>query len=224
MPARWKPVDPKLGKQGRFAEKLREVLTIRGLQPAEVAKDASVSRATVYAVLAGHRIPSVSLVESMAGPRYYRSAGRPLPSRLRLPVLLKERDELEKEQRRRSFPPAPPVEVGILAEQKAFAEALAAWVKRYRPYFPHYWPEPLAGYGPGERGMSLGWLERFLAAQAIPSELGLYRLLPERPDATAEPVFRQCAADLDRLQILAAEARRARRAAREVARILRGGR
>ncbi|AZS76173.1 hypothetical protein DDE74_39830 [Streptomyces lydicus] len=220
MPAQWKPVDPKLGKRADFAEKLREVLIIRGLRPAEIAKRAGVSRATVYAVLAGHRVPTASLVEKMT-EHHYGDDGRPLPTHLRLPTLLKEREQLELEQRRQSSPPAPPVEIGVLPEQEAFAAALRGWVEQYRPHFWPWWPERDDGRG----GVSLGWLERFLAAQAIPSEHGLFSLMPdERPGRMPEELWWQCGSDLDQLQILATEARRARRAAREVSRILHGGR
>lgn len=217
MPARWKPVDSQYGKRGEFAEKLREVLLARGITAAEIAATAEVSRATVYAVLAGHRLPSVRLLEDILGLR--PGAPRRTDTAV-VSGLLKERDRLDRHQRRTARPPTPPVRVGVVPEHQVFVDALNEWVAKYRPQFPYYWPESDDGLG---GWMPRGWLQRFMEGRAIPSEHGLSLLQPyEKPPKMPQDVWQTCIEEHDQLDRLAFEARRARRAAREVLRALGG--
>jgi transcriptional regulator with XRE-family HTH domain len=224
MPAHWKPVKAEHGRRGKFAEKLREVVRLRGMAPAEIAALAGVSRATVYAVLAGERLPTQELLHSIAGTTLQPATDReskPLPRRLSPRVLAEQLDRLEREARRSAPPPAPPVRVGITPEQRAFAEALNKWVDEYRDEFPYYWPEDVMSY----KRITRGWLQRFLEGRAVPSEVGLNGLIPdERPPSMAGKRWLQCQKDHRQLHQLAYEARRARRAAQAVARTLQGRR
>jgi hypothetical protein len=220
MPASWKPVDPGRGKRARFAEKLRAAVQMTGQPVAEIAAEAGISRATVYAVLAGHRLPNQRLLQAMLAAEPGTRRRHDIPTSLSLPVLLKERDRLALEEQRTSVPPAPPVKVGVVPEHRAFADALNAWVTKYRTSFSYYWPEDDLA-----EGMSRGWLQRFLEARAIPSEHGLGTLLPrEKPRRMSPDQWQACIREHDELQSLAMEARRARRAAQAVARALQSGR
>jgi transcriptional regulator with XRE-family HTH domain len=222
MPAHWKPVDPRHGKLGKFANKLREVVHLRGVAPAEIAFLAGVSRATIYAVLAGERLPSVELLDCILGVRFPDAAKdpKPLPRRLSPRTLTEQRDRLERDARHSAPPPARPVHVGATPEQKRFTDALNEWVEKYRNEFPYYWPEGIMGQG----GVSRGWLQRFLEGRAIPSEHGLGSLTPqEKPPGMEKGRWLQCLREHEKLHVLAFEAHRARRAAQAVVRTLQNG-
>ncbi|MFD3700715.1 hypothetical protein ACFWUZ_32065 [Streptomyces sp. NPDC058646] len=217
MPAHWKPVDPSSGELSEFAERLRDAVSSNGYAVREITKWHGISRSTVYAVLAGERLPSQRLLEQILmhqAPR--RSARSADPN-----WLFARQRKLEKARRSRSQPPRPPVQLGPVPEQERFAEALNTWVKNYRSHFMYWWPE---GTQPGE-GVSAGWLQRFLDGRAIPSESGLGALLPrECPHDMDRRLWNSCVSDHEQLQRLALDARRSRRTAREVMRILQGGR
>ncbi|MFC9118157.1 helix-turn-helix domain-containing protein [Streptomyces sp. NPDC057092] len=222
MPAHWKPVRAVHGRRGKFAEKLREVMHRRGVSPAEIAAQADVSRATVYAVLAGERLPTQHLLDCITA--YTRVGERqptPLPRRLAPQELAKQLDRLQREARLNAPPPAPVVRVASTQEQQKFTEALNRWVEEYLEDFPYYWPESEIG----EKGVTRGWLQRFQEGRAIPSEIGLGRLVPvEKPPKMSGIRWMRCLEEHDNLQRLAFEARRSRRAAQAVARILQGRR
>ncbi|MFK0203453.1 helix-turn-helix domain-containing protein [Streptomyces lavendulae] len=217
MPAHWKPVDPASGELSEFAERLRDAVGSNGYSVREITERQGISRSTVYAVLAGERLPSQPLLEQILmveDPR--RRAARASS----IAWLFTTRTNLEKARRRRSTPPRPPVELDSVPEQERFAQALNDWVTAYRPHFAYWWPEGLEG-----GGVSRGWLQRFLEGKAIPSETGLWSLLPrEQPRDMDLRLWNQCIAEFGRLQGLALDARRSRRTAREVLRILQGGR
>ncbi|WP_369780611.1 hypothetical protein [Streptomyces sp. R33] len=217
MTAHWKPVSPDSGELSEFAERLRDAVSSNGYSVREITLWQEISRSTVYAVLAGERLPSQLLLEQIlmveAPRRRTRSAD--------ITWLFARRAKLEKARRSRTEPPTTPVQLDPVPEQERFTEALNNWVKTYRPHFMYWWPE---GTQRGE-GVSAGWLQRFLDGIAIPSESGLGSLLPrERPRDMDRQLWNKCATDHDHLQRLALDARRSRRTAREVLRILQGGR
>ncbi|MEU8434555.1 helix-turn-helix domain-containing protein [Streptomyces sp. NPDC029216] len=217
MPAHWKPVSPAAGELAEFAERLRDAVSGRGYSIRQIASGQRMSRSTVYAVLAGERLPSHRQLEDLL--MVHSTSRRPLPA-ADVNWLFATRSRLEKTRRSRAKPPMPPVQLGPVAEQQRFTQALNDWVGTYRPHFPFWWPQLMGG-----GGVSRGWLQRFLDGKAIPSESGMRSLLPEdHPPAMDRRFWDKCVEAHYQLQWMAMEARQSRRTAREVLRMLQGRR
>ncbi|MFH8520280.1 hypothetical protein ACH4CE_35455 [Streptomyces gelaticus] len=218
MPAHWKPVSSGRGELTQFAERLRDAVSHNGFPVREIASWQEISRSTVYAVLAGERLPSQEQLEGILMITFPKRRAAPAAE---ITWLFDARRRLEKARRKNVKPPAPAVRLGPVAEQERFTTALNDWVSKYRDHFPYWWPDSETSGG----GVSRGWLQRFLDGKAIPSEGGLASLLPQdRPYQMPLELWPECVRDHDRLQDLAIEAQRSRRSAREVLRILQGGR
>lgn len=204
MPARWKPV--REGPRAAFANRLREVVHAQSLPVSSLAEECRTSRATLYAVLAGERLPTRWLLEELLDQCRVTSK-----TRRELLVLWERLSMQERSQRR---PPAPPVKVGVVPEQQAFAEAFAAFIEKYR-HDVLLWTSAL-----GE-----GHLQRFVEGRAIPSPGTLYFILygVVKPSTVSDRRWREIHRELDELIYMAIRARYARRQVRDVLRRLQGG-
>ncbi|NUU26431.1 MAG: hypothetical protein HOV68_33745 [Streptomycetaceae bacterium] len=206
MPARRKP--PKDGKQGELAAGLRELVYNAGTVR-EIANRVSVSRATLYAVLAGDRLPTshlvMTLVPECRGIRLFRGVTVDMhigaETRRWLALLTEaraERDLVRGPTVRRA-----PVDVGRLPEEEALTEAIRAELERAPVDTEHWqftWP----------RELTPGRVERYRTGRTVPS--------PENAKALMRLLYQEPGLPKHDLVALAVAAKRARVTARRRAR------
>lgn len=206
MPARRKP--PTSGKQGELAAGLRELVDNAGTV-SEIAQRVSVSRATLYAIISGDRLPSshmvITLVQECRGARLIRGYAVLLhiqSETLRWLTLLKEA-RIERNLACPPLTPRPPVVVGRLPEEQALTEAIRAELERApinTKFWQVTWPPELT---PGR-------VERYRTGLTIPS--------PDNARALLRLLYQEHGAPEHDLVALAITAKRARVTARRRAR------